>query len=77
MRPHYWRSSKLPSVPQRPQHPLLLAEEADEAVEAGERRWVPQIELTELDAVGDTTPKFFTAAQFAALRKLSGILCRR
>jgi hypothetical protein len=35
---------------------------------------VPQIELTELDAVGDTTPKFFTAAQFAALRKLSGIL---
>jgi hypothetical protein len=35
---------------------------------------VAHIELTELDAVAEITPKFFTPAQFAALRKLSGIL---
>jgi Gluconate 2-dehydrogenase subunit 3 len=35
---------------------------------------VAHIELTELDAVAETTPKFFTPTQFAALRKLSAIL---
>jgi hypothetical protein len=35
---------------------------------------VAHIELTEVDVVGDTTPRFFNPGQFAALRKLSGIL---
>jgi Gluconate 2-dehydrogenase subunit 3 len=35
---------------------------------------VAHIELTELDAVAEITPKFFTPTQFAALRKLSGVL---
>ena len=34
----------------------------------------PKFELTTLDAVGEATPRFFSAPQFAALRKLSEIL---
>jgi hypothetical protein len=35
---------------------------------------VAHIELTEPDTVAQTTPRFFNPAQFAALRRLSGIL---
>lgn len=34
----------------------------------------PKLELAPLDAVGDTTPRFFSAVQLATLRKLSDIL---
>lgn len=34
----------------------------------------PKFELSPLDAVGDTTPRFFSAVQLASLRKLSEIL---
>ncbi|MBS1812919.1 MAG: gluconate 2-dehydrogenase subunit 3 family protein [Acidobacteria bacterium] len=34
----------------------------------------PKFELSPLDAVGDTTPRFFSAVQLATLRKLSDIL---
>ena len=34
----------------------------------------PKFELTTLDAVGETTTRFFSAPQFAALRKLSELL---
>jgi hypothetical protein len=34
----------------------------------------PKFELASLDAVGDTTPRFFSAVQLATLRKLSNIL---
>ena len=34
----------------------------------------PKLELSPLDAVGDTTPRFFSAVQLATLRKLSDIL---
>ncbi|MBL8204389.1 MAG: gluconate 2-dehydrogenase subunit 3 family protein [Blastocatellia bacterium] len=34
----------------------------------------PKFELSPLDAVGDTTPRFFSAAQLATLRKLSDVL---
>lgn len=34
----------------------------------------PKFELSSLDVAGDTTPRFFSAAQLATLRKLSDIL---
>jgi hypothetical protein len=34
----------------------------------------PKLEFASLDAAAETTPRFFNAQQFAALRKLSGIL---
>ncbi|MBL8188386.1 MAG: gluconate 2-dehydrogenase subunit 3 family protein, partial [Acidobacteria bacterium] len=34
----------------------------------------PKLETASLDAAGDTTPRFFSAPQLAALRKLSAIL---
>lgn len=34
----------------------------------------PKFELSPLDAVGDTTPRFFSAVQLASLRKLSDLL---
>lgn len=34
----------------------------------------PKFELSPLDAVGDTTPRFFSAVQLATLRKLSDVL---
>ena len=34
----------------------------------------PKFELSPLDAVGDTTPRFFSAVQLATLRKLSDML---
>ncbi|MBS1786546.1 MAG: gluconate 2-dehydrogenase subunit 3 family protein [Acidobacteria bacterium] len=34
----------------------------------------PKLETAPLDAAGETTPRFFSAPQFAALRKLSGII---
>jgi len=34
----------------------------------------PKFELSSLDAVGETTPRFFSAVQLATLRKLSEIL---
>lgn len=34
----------------------------------------PKLETASLDAAGETTPRFFSAPQFAALKKLSAIL---
>ena len=34
----------------------------------------PKLEAAPLDAAGETTPRFFSAAQFAALKKLSDII---
>jgi hypothetical protein len=34
----------------------------------------PKLEFASLDAAAETTPRFFNAQQFAALKKLSGIL---
>ena len=35
---------------------------------------VPKLEMAPLDAAAETTPRFFNAQQFAALRKLSDVL---
>jgi hypothetical protein len=40
----------------------------------GAEQGVKQFDLTEPDAVAETTARFFTAAQFGALKKLSGVL---
>lgn len=35
---------------------------------------IPKFELTQTEAIGEPAQRFFSAAQFAALRKLSGVL---
>ena len=53
-----------------PAAPALLAEPAP-AQEQRPQSEAPKLELTPTDAVAESTPRFFTALQFATLRKLS------
>lgn len=54
-----------------PAAPALMPQPADAAPAQPQQAETPKFELTTPDAVAESTPRFFTAVQFATLKKLS------
>src|SRR3954454_15193349 len=60
--------------PPATQQPSTVPKASPQPAPAGSGAAVPRIPLLEADETADTVARYFSPAQFAALRKLAGIL---